>query len=542
MPAEASDLKVLQVSEFENQVVFSDCLAYLKTLPSDSIDSFVSDVPYGLGSKEPTIEQVIAYLQGADLVTGDFMGKKWNIPSVLVWREVYRVLKPGAHVLCFGGTRTFDLISMGLRAAGFTNRDTIAGDHPALQWKTSQGMPKSTNISKAIDKKAGATRKVIGKSKTAIGPSMARDRPKFQSVENVNWQEANLITAPATPEAAEHEGEGTGLKPTWEPILVFRKPFKGTVTDNVLTHGTGALNIDGCRVKHASKADFEAHKAGVEAIKARGGSMDNSWKNSSDLSGANDVTTDGRWPPNFVIVHADGCVKAGAKRFKGSATSKTFHDAYEGESATGFIRGHSHPGNQHGDEDGLETSDNWQCVPGCPALALDEQSGERKSTLTGRADANVAHVNPGDNGGASWFGGGNSKVYADTGGASRFYPQFEGQQPVDVPFLYTGKATKRETTLDGLIENDHPTKKPLALMRWLVRLVTPKGGIVLDPYCGSGSTLHAAYEEGLRFVGVDNWEHAYRIAKRRMELVVEKVDDQRFQSEMFELMMGLENE
>lgn len=499
---EDSDAVVLGASEYENKVIYSNCLPFLRRLPSESFDSFVSDVPYGLGTKEPALDEILAYLKGADLVTGDFMGKKWNIPSVLVWREVFRVLKPGAHVLCFGGTRTFDLISMGLRAAGFVNRDTIANDHPALQWKTSQGMPKSHNVSKAIDKKAGTTEE----------------------------------------EAREHEGEGTGLKPTWEPILVFRKPFKGTLVENVLKHGTGALNIDDCRVKHSSKADFEAHKAGVEAIKARGGSMDNSWKNSSDLSGASDVTVAGRWPPNTVITHTTSCVKSGTKRFKGSATSKTFHDAYEGASDTEMLRGWSHPGNQHADEDGLETSDEWVCSPGCPALALDNQSGERKSTLTGRADAGAAHENPGDNGGASWFGGGNSRVYADTGGASRFYPQFDGQEPVDVPFLYTGKATKKETTLDGLIENDHPTKKPLALMRWLVRLVTPKGGIVLDSYCGSGSTLHAAYEEGMRFTGIDYWEKAFKISKRRMELVIDKVDDRRMQEELFEMMTSLDNE
>lgn len=250
---------------------------------------------------------------------------------------------------------------------------------------------------------------------------------------------------------------GTGLKPCWEPILVIRKPLakKHTLADNVLTHGTGALNIDACRVKHASPADFEAHKAGVEAIKARGGSMQNSWKNSSDLSGANDVTSAGRWPSNVLVVHTPACALVGLKRFKGSGTSKTFHEGYEGESATGFIRGHSHPGNQHGDADGLETSEHWECVPGCPAAVLDEQSGNRPGTLAGRADPGKSHDNPGDNGGASTFGGGNSRVYADEGGASRYYPQFDG-----TPFYYVGKATPREASLDGELENDHPCLHP----------------------------------------------------------------------------------
>ena len=297
--------------------------------------------------------------------------------------------------------------------------------------------------------------------------------------------------------------------------------------------GTGGLNIDACRVKHASKADFEAHKAGVEAIKARGGSMANSWKNSSDLSGANDVTSAGRWPSNIIMVHAPACALVGLKRFKGSGTSKTFHEGYEGKSATGFIRGVSHPGNQHGDEDGLETSEHWECVPGCPALALDEMSGNRPSTLAGRADPSVSHENPGDNGGASTFGGGNSRVYADEGGLSRVYPQFDGK-----PFFYAVKPSKKETTIDGEIKNEHPTKKPVSLMRWLVRLVTPKGGIVLDPYCGSGSTLHAAIEEECLFTGIEREPESYQTSCERVEIVMSRFQDLKGQKDLFEMAMG----
>ena len=276
---------------FENQVLLGDCLEVLRKLPDATFDSCVVDPPYGLGD-EPTPEEIIAYLQGADLVTGDFMNKDWDIPSVLVWREVLRILKPGGHVLSFGGTRTWDLISLGLRAAGFEKRDTIADDHPGLQWVQSQGMPKSTNISKQLQKLKH-------------------------------------------PQALEFAGLGTGLKPTWEPVLVFRRPLsEKNLALNVLKHGTGGLNIDATRVRHASPDDLAQHKAGVEAIKARGGSMADSWKNSSDLSGANEVTSAGRWPPNLLLTHAEGC-------------------------NTG-----THPGNQHGDADGPETADAWQCVEG----------------------------------------------------------------------------------------------------------------------------------------------------------------------------------
>lgn len=524
----------------ENQVLLGDCLDILRGIPDESFHSIVMDPPYGLGSA-PTVEEIIAYLQGADLKTGDFMGKDWDIPSVLVWRELYRVLKPGGHVLSFGGTRTWDLISLGARAAGFEKRDTFAEEFPGLQWVQSQGMPKSTNISKQIDKKKGAKRKVVGKKtegryKYGFSDAAKAAQGGVALEHSKGWVgDPTEITAPATPEAEQWDGYGTGLKPCWEPILVLRKPLakKHTLAMQVLATGTGALNIDACRVKHASKADFEAHKAGVEAIKARGGSMQNSWKNSSDLSGASDVTSAGRWPSNVLVVHTPACALVGLKRFKGSGTSKSFHEAYEGESSTGFIRGHSHPGNQHGDEDGLETSEHWECVPGCPAAVLDEQSGNRPGTLAGRADPNKSHNNPGDNGGSSTFGGGNSRVYADEGGASRYYPQFDG-----VPFYYVGKATPKEASLDGELENDHPTKKPVKLMQWLIRLVTPKGGHVLDPYCGSGSTLHAAIEEDCVFTGIEKDPKFHAISVKRVAIVSANRQDLLTQKSLFALAMG----
>lgn len=535
----------------KNQVLLGDCLEVLRQIPDETFHSIVMDPPYGLGDA-PTVEEIIAYLQGADLKTGDFMGKDWDIPSVLVWRELFRVLKPGGHVLSFGGTRTWDLISLGARAAGFQKRDTFAEEFPGLQWVQSQGMPKSTNISKQIDKKKGAKRKVVGTyqfppdhprpnkdmAKWAARQDEAAERRNALSNKSLGGE--RLVTAPATEEAQQWDGYGTGLKPCWEPILVLRKPLekKLTLADQIMKTGTGGLNIDACRVKHASKADFEAHKAGVEAIKARGGSMQNSWKNSSDLANANEVTTAGRWPSNVVIVHTPACALVGLKRFKGSGTSKTFHEGYEGESATGFVRGHSHPGNQHGDEDGLETSEHWECVPGCPAAVLDQQSGNRRSTLAGRADPEASHNHPGHDTTTEsmWFGKDRTflgRVYADEGGASRFYPQFDG-----TPFFYTGKATTKETTLDGELKNDHPTKKPVRLMQWLIRLVTPKGGHVLDPYCGSGSTLHAAIEEDCVFTGIEKDPNFHAISMKRVAIVLENRQDLLTQKSLFALAMG----
>ena len=360
----------------DNDVICGDCAEVLQHFADNTFDSCVTDPPYGLGSKDPTVKDIVTYLQGSGLDTGgDFMGKKWEIPSVNTWKEIYRVLKPGAHVLCFAGTRTWDIISIGARAAGFEFRDTIALDNPGLQWKYGQGFPKSLNVSTAI-------------------------------------AETDVL------EAKKWKGCGTALKPSWEPILVFRKPLKGTVAKNVCRHGTGAINIDSCRV--ASGADK------------------------------------GRWPSNTVLVHAEGCKRTG------------------------------------------------KCVNGCPVKALDEQSGKcgAQAPVLGTEPSRAVEPNT--------ITGVRGRVpgafHSDSGTASRFFPQF----------FYCAKATKKEATLGGKIYNNHPTKKPLKLMRWLVRLVTPKGGRVLDPYCGSGTTLQAAMNENMRFVGIEKDEDYHNIAMSRV--------------------------
>ncbi len=601
--------------ELENTVLLGDCLVILRQIPDETFHAVVTDAPYGLGGKEPTPEEVKAFIMGSRLDTGgDFMNQDWEIPSVEVWKEVFRVLKPGGHVLCFGGTRTWDLISLGLRMAGFENRNTIADEFPGLQWMYGQGMPKSHNIAKALDKKAGI-----------------EQDPKFER------------TVPVTAQAKVWDGYGTGLKPSWEPIVVFRKPFRGTVVDNVLKHGAGALNIDGCRVRHSSKADFEAHKSQVDAVKAKGGVRDGSWKNASDLSGASDVTEAGRWPTNTILQHAPGCRKVISRSqtdhsLEGSAEMVKTWECVEGcpvaildrqsgnrpsmltgqadpdgiyehpgknisskstflgknqdhlsrvyaddsgasrffpqfESAgrwpsnailthhpdcriVGFQKvdapvlnrfddgakpfgngaGYPHTSIQTGDEDGKENIPIWECVEGCPVKALDEQSGELISG-SGAVKKATAKGYQGTVYGKESRPEGTPQVsHADSGGASRFFEQFQS------PFNYIAKPSKRETSLEGQIENDHPTRKPLELMKWLVRLVTFRGAYVLDPYCGSGATLHAAAEEGVIYTGIDKWEHAYDIATRRMDIVLGREKERQAQMDVFDFAMELGDE
>ena len=224
-----------------------DCLAVLRTLPDESVDAVVTDPPYGLSNTDPkhVAETLTKWVTGDHEYTppakGGFMGKTWDsfVPPPAVWDECLRVLKPGGHMLVFAGTRTQDLMGLSIRLAGFEIRDTLG-------WIYGSGFPKSMDISKAIDKAAGAEREVVGSKITRIpgGSTYAQDRwtQEHRAISEVP------VTAPATPEAERWDGWGTALKPAIEPIILARKPLDGTVAQNVLEHGVGGLNIDASRV------------------------------------------------------------------------------------------------------------------------------------------------------------------------------------------------------------------------------------------------------------------------------------------------------
>lgn len=372
-------------------LVTADCLDYLRTLPDDSIEACVTDPPYGLGAPPPIEDVLRAWLAGeAYRPKGrGFMGKAWDafVPGPEIWREVHRVLRPGSHLLAFFGTRTFDVGVLAIRLAGFEIRDEIA-------WLYGSGFPKSLDVSKAIDKAAGAEREVVGSKMGRPGYSLAESKGGNLYGGGIGGtgdprREAE-ITAPATPEAARWEGWGTALKPAHEPIVVARKPFRGTVAQNVLTHGTGAYNVGACRIGTTDNLSGGAYSGGERPTAFVGGL--------GRLEGGF-VQPPGRWPANVVL----------------------------DEEAAG---------------------------------ALDAQSGG--------------------------------------GGASRFF--------------YCAKASAK----DRGGGNDHPTVKPVSLMRWLVRLVTPPGGTVLDPFAGSGTTGVAAAAEGFGFLGVEREERFAEIARARI--------------------------
>jgi hypothetical protein len=371
-------------------IKLGDCLEGLRALPDNSVDSIVTDPPYGL----------------------KFMGKAWDydVPPEEVWRECLRVLKPGGHLLCFAGTRTQHRMAVRIEDAGFEIRDMIA-------WVYGSGFPKSLDVSKAIDKAAGAEREVVG-SKTVSRDFTAGEGEDIAFRSGRPGQTEVPVTAAATPEAQRWEGWGTALKPALEPITVARKPLIGTVAANVLEHGTGALNIDGCRVGGGPRPLIERH----DQYRPEKFNLPSGSRNAGE-------TTEGRWPANLIHDGSDE-VLAG------------FPESKDGVA----VRHVSGGKNCHSDA----------IKPAMPDMG-----------------------------------------YGGRGSAARFF--------------YCAKASKKDRG-DG---NNHPTVKPTDLMRYLCRLVTPPGGLVLDPYTGSGSTAKAAALEGFRFIGFEIDPDYHAIAERR---------------------------
>jgi site-specific DNA-methyltransferase (adenine-specific) len=384
-------------------------------MPEASVDAIVTDPPYNLG----------------------FMNKSWDKTGVAfdpgTWREALRVLKPGGHLVAFGGTRTFHRLTCAIEDAGFEIRD-------CLSWLFGTGFPKSLDVGKAIDDAVGADRTVVAQQEQ----SGAKFKLTQRLIDNGGFNDPTRTTynrtAPATAEAKHWDGWGTGLKPGWEPIILARKPLDGTVAANVLQHGTGALNIYECRIARPGNA------------------------------GRGSGRRSGRWPANVVL-------------------------------------------DEHG------------------AALLDEQGGTRTSgrdAIRRKAGFFLKHGRLGRPGDVQ-------TTYGDSGGASRFFyvpkasraereagctslPSWTG--PAAVARLDGSAGTRSPRAGAGrtaqAIRNHHPTVKPIALMRWLVRLVTPPGGTLLDPFMGSGTTGCAAALEGFGFVGIEQDAEYVAIAKARI--------------------------
>lgn len=404
-------------------LLLGNCLDVLSGVEDCSVDSVVCDPPYGLS----------------------FMGKRWDydVPSVAIWRECLRVLKPGGYLLAFAGSRTQHRMAVNIEDAGFEIRDMIA-------WVYGSGFPKSHNVSCSIDKMSGHGNR--GRAIPTASSYQASD------VEQENKLTSNPVGPyePKTDDAKKWAGYGSALKPSIEPITVARKPLDGTIAENVLKWGTGAMNIDGCRVP-MEQDDFDKLSRGVDAIRERGGSMENSWKNSSDLSGANPASPLGRWPANFI-----------------------------------------HDGSQ-------EVLDLFPNVKGGSWVNTD---GARHFNNNGKKTGYIA----------------SGRSDASTGSAARFFycpkankaDRNEGLEDFEVkPSRCMENPDSRDCPIP-VKHNPHPTVKPTDLMRYLCRLVTQPGGVVLDPFMGSGTTGKAAMLEGFRFIGCEMDEEYYKIAEARV--------------------------
>lgn len=251
------------------RLFLGDCLDALRQLPDASVDAVVTDPPYGLS----------------------FIGKKWDydVPSVEVWAECLRVLKPGGHLLAFAATRTQHRMAVRIEDAGFEIRDMIA-------WVYGSGFPKSLDVSKAIDRAAGIEREVVGRGTKSCSTSGASALPTVGgSTVRKTWD----ITAPATEAAKQWQGWGTTLKPALEPITVARKPLSGTVAETVLKYGTGALNVDGCRVGRDAEDVSGWSQSGSNASK-------NGFMGEAYYAREAKPDADGRWPANLIHDGSEG--------------------------------------------------------------------------------------------------------------------------------------------------------------------------------------------------------------------------------------------
>lgn len=473
-----------------------DCLDVLREIPDCSVDSVCTDPPYGLAelSADTVLAALAAWMSGDRTHVpagshGGFMGCEWDrfVPPPGVWDECMRVLKPGGHLLSFAGSRTVDLMTLSIRIAGFEIRESIP-------WLYGSGFPKSHDVSKAIDKAAGAERLV-----TAEGTPVKRMIPGADQNRTGSWIKDSgrefipTSTAPATEDAVRWEGWGTALKPAHEPIVVARKPFAGTVAANVIEHGTGALNIGGCRV---GEGGYDMAGARVTGERRR-----DEYRTGS-TEGPHKLADHGRWPPNVVLTHSARCEPLGTRVVRADG----HHPAVRG--ASGYRGGLDGQSGLTERKSGTEIVEAWACAADCPVAELDRQSG----VLASGAPA-VRRLSGSDAGGntSAAFGaesrpaGSQMVGYGDAGGASRFFPVFryEAKAP----------ASERPRLPDG---SAHPTVKPLELMRWIVRLVTPPGGLVLDPFAGSGTTGEACVIEGFRCVLIEKDPQYADLIKTRL--------------------------
>lgn len=413
------------------QILNGDVVDALKLFPDDHFHGVLTDPPYGL----------------------EFMGKDWDrvVPGVDVWREVLRVMRPGSYILAFGGTRTFHRLAINLEDAGFTLRDTLA-------WMYGSGFPKSMAIDKAIDKKLGAARPVVGSKRTNVG------------IQGGNFSAGSAtaeidVTAPGSEEAAIWEGYGTAIKPAWEPVILAQKPLAGTFAENAMIWGVGGLAIDACRIAVDPDDDIHAKNPNTRGGFGHAGA---SVYGDSKGAPAYDPAA-GRWPANVVLDEVAAAVLDEQTGERKSGKPGTRRVTVNNSAAYGQESREPGPMVGYGDTGGASRF--FYCAK--PTRA------EADAGLGALEDRTMNRLNP--------------------GGLS------------DDP-----RWAPRE------VKNHHPTKKPIRLNAWLARLILPPQQAemrrILVPFAGSGSEVMGALSAGWdEAIGIELAPDFCQVARARLK-------------------------
>jgi DNA modification methylase len=584
---EDDELKMNNNNKTDMKLILGDCLDKLKELEDNSVDSIVTDPPYGLS----------------------FMGKQWDydVPSKEIWEECMRVLKPGGHLLAFAGSRTYHRMAVRIEDAGFEIRDMIS-------WIYGSGFPKSMDISKQIDKRAGAEREVIGDGKPMKSLGVMHD-DGWESDSNYK------ITAPATDEAKKWNGWGTALKPAHEPIVMARKPLsENTVADNVLEWGTGGINIDESRIP--TSEDTRRNAKGGE-----NGLGDTSTFKIRERFASDMPKHDGRFPANIIFDEEagkmldeqtgelkSGFMKAGTPRLMSENPNKNTYGEWKPDTVANDTYGDSGGASRffYKPENDNINDNIWQqqlnvstaqrslyqqeqvedFVVNLVAIRDNQEDKQLRNMIQPfMNEIQIVLKNNTEKGIKRMISLGQkfvqelqltiterlkenpvkyveiqklintTMIMQNLLNIDGFVENITsntilnsmvlGEQDSLTRFKYCPKASRKDRNegvddlnnipknnskmwdVDGSGEqynpnkrdgkgNFHPTVKPTDLMAYLVRLVTPKGGLVLDPFMGSGSTGKAAVREGMNFIGIEREDEYMEIAKSRINYEINK--------------------
>lgn len=413
-------------------IITGDCLLVMQTIESNTIDTIITDPPYALSGKHGLRSP--QYGEGGKKNYGErvggFMGMDWDakIPGVEVWAEALRVAKPGAHLLAFGGRTTHHRLMCAIEDAGWELRDTF-------MWLYGSGMPKSHNVSKGIDKAAGVEREVVGHGRGMTGARAQPHGGGLLSDDNYQWPGDYEITAPSTGLAKLFDGYGTGIRPSWEPIVMAMKPREGTYANNAAVWGVAGLNIDAARYALPPRPSQYVRPHQKKGNKGSGG-----WKNTSKKTGSmSDDWKKGGWPPDVLL----------------DPEAADLLEQQNPDKSQYFPRFHySAKASRREKDKGLDE------MPLRPGGSMDGNSGRSGQRTAGD------HVTP-----------------------------------IEIP----------------QVRNTHKTVKPVSLMVWLCHLTkTPTGGVVLDPFMGSGTTGIACVKTGRKFIGIEAKPEYVAIAAKRI--------------------------